>query len=125
MADVIMRRSAMARSPFVDVLGWDPFRSLFASTNGGHGIEVTRSESGYDVELPVAGYAPEQIEVTLDEHVLTIAGKAEKRQFTRSLLLPEEIAQEQIAARTEHGLLHLTLPFHPKAQPRKIAISSN
>lgn len=125
MADLMMRRPALARGSLVDVLGWDPFRSLFASSTGVQGVEVTRSESGYTVELPVAGYAPEQIEVTLEDHVLTISGKAEKRQFTRSLLLSDEIDQEQIAAKTEHGLLQLTLPFHKKAQPRKIAISSN
>jgi HSP20 family protein len=118
MADATMRRQngLAVRSPFGDWLGWDPFRNV---------LEVTRNESGYSVEVPVAGYKPDQIDVTLDDHVLTITGKAEKRQFTRSLLLPEEIDAESIAARVEHGMLSLTLNFHPQAQPKKIAVQYN
>ncbi|HXF33951.1 MAG TPA: Hsp20/alpha crystallin family protein [Candidatus Acidoferrales bacterium] len=127
MADVATRaqNGLQVRSPFGDWLGWDPFRNFASSPNLAPGIEVTRSETGYAVEVPVPGYKPDQIDVTLDEHVLTVAGKAEKRQFTRSLLLPEEIDAETIAARVEHGMLSLTLNFHPKAQPKKIAVESS
>jgi HSP20 family molecular chaperone IbpA len=125
MADLTTNRTQnglQVRSPFGDWLGWDPFRNFVSSPNVAPGLEVTRGENGYNVEIPVAGYKPEQIDVTLDDHVLTITGKAEKRQFTRSLLLPEEIDPETIAAKVEHGMLYLTLNFHPKAQPKKISV---
>ena len=47
----------------------------------------------------------------------------DRREFARSLLLPDEIDGENIAATVEHGLLTLTLNVHPKAQPKKIAVS--
>ena len=54
--------------------------------------------------------AADEIEITLEDNVLTIAGKSERRQFTRSLLLPDEIDGENVGAHVEHGLLTLTLP---------------
>ena len=100
-----------------DLLGFDPFRP------NGYGMEINKVENGYTVEIPVPGYKPEQIDVTLDQNVLTVSGKGEKRQFTRSLLLPEEINAETIQANVSDGMLTLGLSFHPKAQPKKIAVN--
>jgi HSP20 family molecular chaperone IbpA len=118
MTDLLMRtgRGVVTR-PFGEALGWDPFRN-FASTGAGiAGVDVAI------VEIPVAGYKPEQIDVTLEDGVLTVVGKSERRQFTRSLLLPDDIDGENIGANVEHGMLTLTLHVHPKAQPKKIAVA--
>jgi HSP20 family molecular chaperone IbpA len=103
-----------------DFLGLDPFRSPSAP---GFGFEITKSENGYAVELPVPGFAPENIDVTLEDRVLTIIGRNERRNFTRSLLVPEEIDAEAITAKVEHGMLTISLSLHAKAQPRKIAVT--
>ncbi|MBV8601229.1 MAG: Hsp20/alpha crystallin family protein [Candidatus Eremiobacteraeota bacterium] len=120
MADLANREN---RSPLSDILGFDPFRNFYPGVAQYHGLEVIKSENGFTVEIPVAGYKPDQINVTLDQNVLTISGKSAKRQFTRSLLLPEEIDPETIAANVEDGLLTLGLSYHPKAQPRKINVN--
>jgi HSP20 family molecular chaperone IbpA len=114
-------RGSLARNSF-DLLGWDPFRSLFGSWNSGIGIEVTRTDTGYEVEMPVAGFAPNQIDVTVEDGVLTASGKTEKRSFRRSVVLPEDIDTEAIDAKVENGLLTLTLKLHPKAQPKRIEV---
>jgi hypothetical protein len=101
------------RSPLNDLLGWDPFRNFYPGAAQYHGLEINKNENGYT----------DQIEVTLDQNVLTVAGKGEKRQFTRSLLLPEEIDPETIKANVQDGMLTLVLSFHPKAQPKKIDVS--
>jgi len=122
-------RGALApRSLFGDVLGFDPFRNFFTGFGTGFahstGLEVTRNEAGgYVVEIPVAGFKPNEIEVTLEEGILTVRGKSERRQFTRSLLLPEDIDGDNIGAKVEHGLLTLSLNVHPKAEPKKIAVT--
>ena len=126
MSDIAPRKNAPAPPSLVgELLGWDPFRNFYTGTGQLAGLEVTRTENGYSVEIPVAGYKPEQIDVTLDQNVLTVAGKSEKRQFTRSLLLPEEINAETIQANVQDGMLTLQLSFHPKAQPKKINVSYN
>ncbi len=117
--------TAVVRSPLSEWLGFDPFRNFVASTSGlSTGVEITRTDTGFNVEIPVAGFKPEEIDVTLEDNVLTVTGKSEKRQFSRSLLLPEEINPEAITAKVEHGLLHLTLAVYPKVQPRKITVES-
>jgi HSP20 family protein len=120
MADVAVRGNLAGRSLFGDVLGFDPFRAMTAGP--GYGFDTSRTENGLRVELPVPGFRPEQIDVTIEDRVLTIVGKSERRNFTRSIVIPEEIDAENIGATVEHGLLSLDLQVHPKAQPRKIAV---
>lgn len=116
-------RGSLARNGF-DLLGWDPFRSLLGGWNLGGTMEVTRTDSGYEIEIPVAGFTPEQIEVTVEDGVLTASGKNEKRSFQRSVILPETIDADAIDAKVENGLLTLTLKLHPKAQPKRIEVKN-
>ncbi len=113
--------AAVAYSPFRDVLGYDPFRRFFSSVDPA--VDVIRNENGYDVEIPVAGFTPEQIELVVKEDILTLTGKSERRSFTRSLRLPDEIDPQTIEASVANGMLSLTLHRHPNAEPRRIAIS--
>ena len=105
--------------PFADLWGFDPYRA-FSSTLGG--IEISRTEAGYTVEIPVAGFKPDQIDITLENGTLLVTGKNDKRTFTRSIVLPDEVDSENITANVEHGMLTLGLNFVPKAQPKKITV---
>lgn len=108
--------------PFADLWGMDPLRAFSAPAMSG--VEITRTEGGYQVELPVAGYKPEEISVTLEDGVLSVAGKNEKRQFTRAFTVPDEVDADRIEANVEHGMLTLSLALQPKAQPKKIEIKT-
>ena len=112
----------MLARPLGELWG-DPFRNLF-SVNQLSGMEVTRTEPGYSIEIPVAGFRPDQIEATLEDGVLTVLGKSEKRSFTRSVVVPEDVDDENIEAKVQDGMLTLTLTLHPKAQPKRITIKS-
>ncbi|GAC1442768.1 MAG: hypothetical protein NVS2B8_13740 [Vulcanimicrobiaceae bacterium] len=124
----LMNRAPRTSAPrsVGETLAFDPFRNFVAGLGGFAGVDVTRTEQGgYRVEIPVAGFKPEQIDVTLEENVLSIVGKSDRREFTRSLLLPDDIDGENIAARVEDGMLTLTLSVHPKAQPKKISVTDS
>ena len=108
--------SLLAR-PFADFWGFEPFRGLSST-----GLDIARTESGYTVELAVAGFKPDEIDVRLEDSLLTVSGKNEKRSFTRTFTLPEDVNEEGIEAKVEHGMLTLALPLLPKAQPKKIEI---
>lgn len=95
-------------------------RTLFGDL---FGYNVSRTERGYEVELPVPGFAPDQIDITLKDETLTITGTSEKRTFSRSLVINDEIDPDGITARVEHGLLTIALNRRPEAQPRKIAVT--
>jgi HSP20 family protein len=84
---------------------------------------VSRTERGYEVEVPVPGFGPENIEITLKDELLTIAGTTEKRSFTRNLVVNDEIDPEGISAKVEHGLLTISLNRRPEVQPRKISVN--
>lgn len=117
--------STLLSRPFGELWGFDPFRNFAPTMNGGFaGMEVSRTETGYAIEIPVAGFKPEQIDVTLEDGVLTISGKNEKRSFTRSISVPDDVDEERIEAQVEHGMLALTLTLLPKAQPKKIAVKT-
>ena len=125
--------AAVRRGPFADMFGLDPldlFRNFYSplaldATVGQGGLDISRTENGYIVEIPVAGFRPEQIDVTFKDNVLSISGKSERRTFTRSLVLPDEIDPDHVDARVEHGLLTLNLNRHPETEPKRIHIKVN
>jgi HSP20 family protein len=111
---------AAHRTPFRDLLGFDPFQSL--RSNWGFAYDVTRTENGYEVEVPVPGFRPEDVEVTYQDDVIVINAKGERRAFSRSFLVPEDVDPDKIEARVTNGMLLLTLARRPEAQPRRITI---
>jgi HSP20 family molecular chaperone IbpA len=113
---------ALTYSPLREMLGYDPFRRFFSNVDPQ--IDVIRTEAGFDVEIPVAGFRTDQIEIVVKESVLTVTGKSDRRAFTRSLKLPDDVDTQNIAASVENGMLSLGLTRHPEAQPRRIEIKS-
>jgi HSP20 family molecular chaperone IbpA len=113
---------AITYSPLREMLGYDPFRRFFSNVDPQ--IDVIRTEKGFDVEIPVPGFKTDQIEIVVKDNILTVTGKSERRAFTRSLKLPDDVDAQNIEASVENGLLLLTLARHPEAQPRKIEIQN-
>jgi HSP20 family molecular chaperone IbpA len=111
---------AVTYSPLREMLGYDPFRRFFSNVDPQ--IDVLRTDNGFDVEIPVPGFKTNEIEIVVKENVLTVTGKSERRAFTRSLKLPDDVDTQNIEASVENGLLLLNLSRHPEAQPRKIEI---
>jgi len=107
-------------SPYRELLGFDPFQSL--RSNWGFEYDVTRTEHGYDVEVPVPGFKPEQIDVSFKDGVLSVNAKSERRSFSRAFTVPEDVDQDAIEARVTDGMLVLSLHRKPEAQPRRIQV---
>lgn len=117
--------SRRGRQGLAGMFDWDPFRSLFPSNlQQMFGLDVHRKEDGYEIEMPVPGYRPEDLDISYQDGVLTISGHNERRNFTRSLTVPEDIDEDNIQAQVEHGMLILTLRQHPKRAPKRITVGS-
>lgn len=103
-------------------------------------VNLRETSDSYEVEAPVAGFGPDDIDVTFSDGLLTI--KAEKkgqreeqgqylrREFPRAssarqLALSGEIDPEKIEANVEHGLLTVRVPKAAVVQPRRIRVSSS
>jgi HSP20 family molecular chaperone IbpA len=108
-------------TPLRELFGFDPFQSVRASY--GFDYEVSRTENGYEVEVPVPGYSSGQIDVTFKDGVISVGGKTERRSFTRSFTVPDDINPDAIQARVQDGMLTISLQRHPEAQPRKISVN--
>lgn len=105
-------------------------------------VDVEEREDGLRLAFEVPGVAPDALEVTVDDRVLTVSGerrftqpegeaeriayRLERRfgRFARSLTLPKTVDPDRIQARYEHGVLQLLVPKRPEAQPRRIAVTS-
>jgi HSP20 family molecular chaperone IbpA len=120
----VQRRSG---SIFSDLFGFDPLRSIYpgyGNNFAAFGMDISRNDDGYTVELPVPGFRPDQIDVSVQDDTLMISGKGDRRNFTRSLVLPEEIDADNISAVVDQGMLMLTLRVRPAVQPRRIPVQT-
>lgn len=123
MSDTLARNDRQQASrmaswtPFRDLLGFDPFQSM-----RGFEYDVTRTENGYEVEIPVPGFKSDNVEITFQDDVITVTAKSDRRSFTRSFTVPEDVDPEKIGARVNDGMLVVTLSRRPEAQPRRIPV---
>jgi HSP20 family protein len=99
-------------------------------------IDVRTSESEVVVLCDVPGVKQDDLEITLENHVLTIKGarkfdSKENEQvmlgraygaFSKSFTLPDALDEENLSATLADGVLSIRIPKHAKAQPRRIQI---
>jgi HSP20 family protein len=128
------------RDPFSlarDLFGWDPYsENRQPSTSFVPAFEVKETADHFLVKADLPGVKEEDLDVSLHNGVLSIAGHraAEQRQenesyylyerqfgsFTRSFALPDTADAERIEAKLENGILSLTIGKKVEAKPRKI-----
>jgi HSP20 family protein len=103
------------------------------------GVDVAESQDGFVVKAAVPGMKPEDVDISVENDVLTIRGQHKQEQtredenylrrelrwgsFERALRLPPTVDAERADAKFDNGVLTVTLPKKPEAQPRKIQIS--
>ena len=103
-------------------------------------LDVSESNDGYTVVAAVPGVRPEDVEIKVEDNVLTISGSFATRElddderyirreissggFKRSLRLGPTIDVDNVEASFENGLLSLTLPKRSEAKARTIKVST-
>ncbi len=142
------------RTNSLAALGWSDFDRVFDQLWNGVGPAARSAEAFYapridftetDTELRVAAELPgleeKDIQVSLDDGVLTIRGErtAEVKnedakevrhvetfrgKYERSLRLPSEVDADGVKAVYRNGILTVTLPKTPQLQPRVIPVTS-
>ena len=103
-------------------------------------IDVSESESAFMVKVEIPGVPRENLDVTINDGVLTIRADRQKEnkdeeksdrlirqeryygKFVRSLRLGVDIDETKIEAHYEHGVLSLVLPKTAQGKPRKVDI---
>ena len=103
-------------------------------------VDVREEDERFVVVADVPGVEAKDIDVTADKGVLTIKGerRSEKKSskdgyesverrtgtFLRRFTLPETVDAEAIKASHVNGVLELSIPKRPTAQPRRIEVQA-
>ena len=103
-------------------------------------MDVIENDADITIRLDLPGLSEDDVHVELEDHTLTISGETgdtvEKEDdryhyrerysgsFQRSLRLPDTLDAEKVDAHFENGVLNITLPKLPQAQPKRIEIKS-
>ena len=142
-----------------NVTRWDPFQDMlslreamnqlmeesFVRPNGARGqgfvpaLDLSETAEGFLVEAAVPGLKPEDVEITVENNVLTIKGETRQEKedkqrsfhrierrfgsFQRSITLPNTVKADAIKAEMDHGVLKLEIPKAEEIKPRKINVS--
>jgi HSP20 family protein len=152
---------SLIRYQFPTTGSWSPFdglstlrdevNRLFESTLGGNGgpaalfsgwnppLDVYQDKDNVTVRVEIAGVRKEDIDISLENGVLTISGERKQEKdsdagetfrserffgrFHRSVTLPTEVDSERVAASYKDGVLAVTLPKSETAKPRQIEVN--
>jgi len=102
-------------------------------------VDIYETDDGLVLLADMPGARDEDVNVSVDEDVLTIeatvsdggAGDVEPvscefepRRYRRAFSLSRDIDRERIAGKVEQGVLEIRLPKAPEAQVRRIPISA-
>lgn len=103
-------------------------------------IDVQETDQGYTVRVAVPGFQPEDLDVVIQQNMLTIRGRSRQESttereanwvrreirsesFERSLSFERAIDADKITSSYDQGILTLTIPAKEAAGARHIAIS--
>ncbi|HSC88822.1 MAG TPA: Hsp20/alpha crystallin family protein [Polyangiaceae bacterium] len=126
---------------------WNQFDDLFANEVRGvrraprgfdPAVDIEETSDGYLLTADVPGVKPEDVDVTVQDGVLTVKGerKSEKREeaegyrrlersfgsFQRAFVLPKGVNADGVTAEIEHGQLRVRVPKPVAALPKKVTV---
>ena len=144
-----LTRPGFSRDPF-----WNAFDRFFSDASdiehdGGElspvnrnwlpPVDIVESEEAFVATADLPGLSKEDIEVALEDNVLTVSGERSYAKngdeasfrrveraygtFRRSFTLPSIVDAAKVDASFENGVLTLTLPKAETAKSRKISVS--
>lgn len=112
--------------------GWVPF--MPAVRNDGPAVDIYQDKNNLYVEISLGGVKPEDVEISIEDNVLTVSGKSQEKieskekdyfrkeiktgSFRRVIKLPVSVKENQAMAESFRGLLKITIPKAAKSTAR-------
>ncbi len=102
-------------------------------------VDIVEHEDHYALQVDLPGVNPESVDITLEDHQLTLSGERAAQavsdglqrrlerpsgHFSRSFRLPESADVQNINARSEHGVVHISIAKRSQSQAVKISIAA-
>lgn len=104
-------------------------------------LDVAENEDGYIVKASLPGIKADDVELTLEDNVLTVKGETKSDEtideaqyhvrerrygsFSRSIRFPVLVKSEGVQANFEDGVLTLNVPKAEEVKPKRIEIKVN
>ncbi len=102
-------------------------------------IDVYETAQEVVIEAPLAGVNPKDVDISIENNVLTIRGEARKEsevdeknyyrkeiragKFFRSVPLPSRVVADKAVAESTSGMLRITVPKESEVKPKSIKIN--
>jgi HSP20 family protein len=127
---------------FERLLGRSAYRdAVDTPTTWGLALDVFEQDEVYVVKASVPGVNPDDLNITLEDNVLTIQGELQAEEsieegqyhlrerrygsFGRTLRFPVAVNANAVTANYENGVLTLSVPKAEEVKPKRIAINAN
>ena len=121
---------------------WDPFAEMEEMMNMHNrfvpAVDMYETKDAVMIEMPLAGIDTKDVEVSVENGVLTVQGKSKKEHeveeknyyrkeirsgsFFRQVALPVAVKEDEVEAVFEDGLLKVTCPKTAPSQAKKVNI---
>ena len=104
-------------------------------------LDVAEKGDVFTVKASLPGISPDDLNVTLEDNVLTIQGEVKEDElieensyhirerrygsFSRSVRFPVPVEGEKVEAEYENGVLTLSIPKAEAVKPKRIAVKAN
>ena len=114
--------------------------SMVATSDWTPAVDIKEEENHFVIIADIPGVDPKDIEIHMENGMLSIKGERESESkveregykrversrgtFYRRFNLPDSADAEKINAKSQNGVLEITIPKQEKIQPRKIKIES-
>lgn len=122
--------------------GWsDEEDSQEPQQDGELPVDMYQTDDMIVIRALVAGVSPTDLDISITRDMVTLRGVREEYQeahddgyfhrelfwgsFSRTLLLPEEVAIDEAEAQEKHGLLEIKLPKLDKHRTTQLKVKSN
>jgi len=129
------------------IIKWSPFWPDWLDEEAGFpsqmvsftpAVDIYEDKDNVVVEAPLAGIDPEKVNIEIEDNVLKISGKSEKKSevdeknfyrkeirsgsFYRAVALPKAVSGDKAEASFDKGILKITVPKKEEAKPKKVTI---
>jgi len=152
MSKILAKRnpSSVAQTPFGSFFSRTMFDNMFDQFLNENdnplkaamdaAMDVAETEQAFEVKMDLPGVETENVDIQIDNNTLTVRGqrseekeeKDDKKQyhrverysgsFSRSIVLPYALNENETAAEFKNGVLRIVIPKSEDAKPRKIKI---
>ena len=120
---------------------WDSGDDNGSAQDGELPVDMYQTDDAIVIRALVAGVSPSELEISITRDMVTLRGVREEFQeahddnyfhrelfwgsFSRTLLLPEEVAIDEAEAQEKHGMLEIKLPKLDKHRTTQLKVRSN